>query len=492
MTHFTHENAFLKQFHVFDNETFMTLTTRFAPSPTGYLHVGGARTALYSWLYAQKNGGDFILRIEDTDLERSTQASVDAIMDGMSWLNLEWTHGPYFQSKRFDRYKEVIEQLIESGHAYRCFSSAEEVEAMREQAKAEGGVEKYNGLWRDRTDHPSDKPFVIRFKNPIDGDVVIKDMVKGDITISNEQLDDLIIARSDGTPTYNLTVVVDDWDMNVTHVVRGDDHISNTPKQINIFKALGATLPEFAHIPMILGDDGKRLSKRHGAVSVMQYRDDGYLPEALLNYLVRLGWSHGDKEIFSREEMIELFDLKDCNRAPSGFNTDKLIWVNQHYMKTMDPEYVASHLAWHMNEQGINVDNGPALAELVKIQAGRVKTLKEMAEISRYFYEDFDELDPKAVKKHLRPVVKEPLILVKAKLAALAEWKPELIHAAINDTAEELAVGMGKVGMPLRVAATGGGNSPSLDVTLALLDKDKVLARIDFALAVVEQRIANS
>jgi glutamyl-tRNA synthetase len=492
VTHFTHENAFLKQFHVFDNETFMTLTTRFAPSPTGYLHVGGARTALYSWLYAQKNGGDFILRIEDTDLERSTQASVDAIMDGMSWLNLEWTHGPYFQTKRFDRYKEVIEQLIESGHAYRCFSSAEEVEAMREQAKAEGGVEKYNGLWRDRTDHPSDKPFVIRFKNPIDGDVVIKDMVKGDITISNEQLDDLIIARSDGTPTYNLTVVVDDWDMNVTHVVRGDDHISNTPKQINIFKALGATLPEFAHIPMILGDDGKRLSKRHGAVSVMQYRDDGYLPEALLNYLVRLGWSHGDKEIFSREDMIELFDLKDCNRAPSGFNTDKLIWVNQHYMKTMDPEYVASHLAWHMNEQGINVDNGPALAELVKIQADRVKTLKEMAEISRYFYEDFDELDPKAVKKHLRPVVKEPLILVKAKLAALAEWKPELIHAAINDTAEELAVGMGKVGMPLRVAATGGGNSPSLDVTLALLDKDKVLARIDFALAVVEQRIANS
>jgi len=470
----------------------MTLTTRFAPSPTGYLHVGGARTALYSWLYAQKNGGDFILRIEDTDVERSTQASVDAIMDGMSWLNLEWTHGPYYQTKRFERYKEVIEQLLDSGNAYRCFSSAEDVEAMREQAKAEGGVEKYNGLWRDRTDHPADEPFVIRFKNPIDGDVVIKDMVKGDITISNEQLDDLIIARSDGTPTYNLTVVVDDWDMNVTHVVRGDDHISNTPKQINIFKALGATLPEFAHIPMILGDDGKRLSKRHGAVSVMQYRDDGYLPEALLNYLVRLGWSHGDKEIFSREEMVELFDLKDCNRAPSGFNTDKLIWVNQHYMKTMDPEYVASHLAWHMKEQGINVDNGPALAELVKIQADRVKTLKEMAEISRYFYEDFDELDAKAVKKHLRPVVKEPLILVKAKLAALTEWKAELIHAAINDTAEELTVGMGKVGMPLRVAATGGGNSPSLDITLALLDKDKVLARIDFALALVEQRIANS
>jgi glutamyl-tRNA synthetase len=468
----------------------MTLTTRFAPSPTGYLHVGGARTALYSWLYAQKNGGDFILRIEDTDIERSTQASVDAIMDGMNWLNLEWTHGPYFQTKRFDRYKEVIEQLLASGNAYRCYSTSEEVDAMREEAKAKGEIEKYNGFWRERTDHPTDKPFAIRFKNPLDGNVVINDMVKGDITISNEQLDDLIIARSDGTPTYNLTVVVDDWDMKVTHVVRGDDHISNTPKQINILKALGADLPEYAHIPMILGDDGKRLSKRHGAVSVMQYRDDGYLPEALLNYLVRLGWSHGDKEIFSREEMIELFDLKDCNRAPSGFNTDKLIWVNQHYMKTLAPEYVAEHLAWHMNDQGINTDNGPALAEIVKIQADRVKTLKEMAEISRYFFEDFSELDAKAVKKHLRPVVKEPLLLVKEKLAALTDWQPELIHAAINDTAEELEVGMGKVGMPLRVAATGGGNSPSLDITLALLDRSKVLERIDQAIVVVEARIA--
>ena len=470
----------------------MTLTTRFAPSPTGYLHVGGARTALYSWLYAKKNGGNFILRIEDTDLERSTQASVDAIMDGMNWLNLDWTHGPYFQTKCFDRYKEVIEQLLASGNAYRCYSTAEEVDVMREEAKAKGGIEKYNGLWRDRTDHPTDKPFVIRFKNPLDGDVVIKDMVKGDITISNEQLDDLIIARSDGTPTYNLTVVVDDWDMKVSHVVRGDDHISNTPKQINILNALGADIPEYAHIPMILGDDGKRLSKRHGAVGVMQYRDDGYLPEALLNYLVRLGWSHGDKEIFSREEMIELFDLKDCNRSASGFNSDKLIRVNQHYMKTMDPEYVAEHLAWHMKDQGIDTTNGPALSEVVKIQADRVKTLKEMAQISRYFYEDFTELDAKAVKKHLRPVVKEPMMLVKQKLAALTDWSPEPIHAAINDTATELELGMGKVGMPLRVAATGGGNSPSLDITMALLDQKKVLERIDQALVVVEARIAAS
>jgi glutamyl-tRNA synthetase len=470
----------------------MSLTTRFAPSSTGYLHVGGARTALYSWLYAQKNGGDFILRIEDTDIERSTQESVDAIIDGMNWLNLEWTHGPYFQTERFDRYKEVIAQLLASGHAYRCYSTAEEVEEMREQARVNGEKEKYNGLWRDRKDYPDNKPFVIRFKNPLDGNVIIKDMVKGDITIANEELDDLVIARSDGTPTYNLTVVVDDWDMKVTHVVRGDDHISNTPKQINIFAALGANIPEFAHIPMILGDDGKRLSKRHGAVGVMQYRDDGYLPEALLNYLVRLGWSHGDQEIFTREEMIELFDLKDCNRAASGFNTDKLIWVNQHYMKTLDPNYVAKHLAWHMEDQGINIENGPSLTEIVKIQADRVKTLKEMAQISRYFYQDFTELDATAVKKHLRPVVKEPLTLVKAKLAALTQWSPENIHAAINNTATELEVGMGKVGMPLRVAATGGGNSPSLDITLALLDKDKVLHRIDQALVVVENRIANN
>ncbi|WDE01276.1 glutamate--tRNA ligase [Thalassomonas actiniarum] len=470
----------------------MTLTTRFAPSPTGYLHVGGARTALYSWLYAKKNGGDFILRIEDTDLERSTQASVDAIMDGMNWLNLDWTHGPYFQTKRFDRYKEVIDQLIETGHAYRCYCTAEEVEAMREEARAKGENERYNGMWRERTDYPADKPYVIRFKNPLEGDVVIKDAVKGEIVIANKELDDLIIARSDGSPTYNLTVVVDDWDMKVSHVVRGDDHVNNTPRQINILNALGAPLPVYAHIPMILGDDGKRLSKRHGAVSVMQYRDDGYLPEALLNYLVRLGWSHGDQEIFSREEMIELFDLTGCNRAPSAFNTEKLIWVNQHYMKTMDAEYVASHLAWHMEDQGISTDNGPALAEIVKVQADRVKTLKEMAQISRYFYQDFTEFDAAAGKKHLRPVAKEPLELVKAKLSALESWQGDAIHEVINATAEELELGMGKVGMPLRVAATGAGNSPSLDITLALMDKDKVLARIDMALAFIEERIANS
>ncbi|QDP01589.1 glutamate--tRNA ligase [Thalassotalea sp. PS06] len=466
----------------------MTLTTRFAPSPTGYLHVGGARTALYSWLFAKKNGGDFVLRIEDTDLERSTQASVDAIMDGMNWLNLDWNLGPYFQTKRFDRYKEVIQQLIDNGQAYRCYCTPEEVEAMREEQRAKGEKPRYNGMWRDRTDYPEDKPYVIRFKNPLDGSVIIEDLVKGNIEISNQELDDLIIARSDGSPTYNLTVVVDDWDMKITHVIRGDDHVNNTPRQINILNALGAPLPKYAHIPMILGDDGKRLSKRHGAVGVMQYRDDGYLPEALLNYLVRLGWSHGDQEIFSREEMIELFDLSGCNRAPSAFNTEKLIWVNQHYMKSLDPEYVASHLQWHMNEQGINTDNGPALSDVVKVQADRVKTLKEMAQISRYFYEEYQEFDEKAAKKHLRGVAKEPLELVKAKLAAISDWTPENIQAAINGTAEELEVGMGKVGMPLRVASTGGGNSPSLDVTLALLEPAQVQTRIEKAIAFIDAR----
>ena len=467
-------------------------TTRFAPSPTGYLHVGGARTALYSWLFARKQGGDFVLRIEDTDLERSTQESVDAILEGMTWLGLDYDKGPYYQTKRFDRYKEVIAQLLESGHAYRCYCTPEEVDAMREEAMAKGEKPRYNGLWRDRTDYPEDKPYVIRFKNPLDGSVLIEDMIKGDIEIANTELDDLIIARSDGTPTYNLTVVVDDWDMQMTHVIRGDDHINNTPRQINILKALGAPVPKYAHVPMILGDDGKRLSKRHGAVSVMQYREQGYLPQALINYLVRLGWSHGDQEIFSVDELKELFSLDSCNRAPSAFNTDKLIWLNQHYIKSLPASEVASHLEWHMQDQKLDFSAGPSLEQLIAIQGDRVKTLKEMVEISRYFYEEYEALDEKAAKKHLRPVAKAPLELVKDKLAGLDSWTPEAIHAAIQGTADELELGMGKVGMPLRVAVTGSGNSPSLDVTLELIAKDKVLARIDRALAYIAEREAQA
>ncbi len=466
----------------------MSVVTRFAPSPTGYLHVGGARTALYSWLLAKKNGGEFVLRIEDTDIERSTEEAKQAILDGMQWLGLTWDTGPIYQTDRFDRYKVLIQQLLDEGKAYKCFMPAEELDAIREGQKERGEKPRYPGTWRDRTDHPEGQPFVIRFKNPLEGKVVIKDHVRGTIEISNTELDDLIIQRSDGTPTYNFCVVVDDWDMGITHVVRGEDHINNTPRQINILEALGAPVPEYAHVSMILGDDGKKLSKRHGAVSVMQYRDDGYLPQAVMNYLVRLGWSHGDQEIFSQEEMINLFNLDAIGQSASAFNTEKLIWLNQHYIKSMPAEEVAEHAIWHFEQLGVDVSNGPALTDVIGVQADRVKTLKELAGISTYFYQDYTDFDEKAAKKHLRPVAKEALALVKEKLLALDEWSPESIQTAINATAEELEVGMGKVGMPLRVAVTGGGNSPSLDITLNLIPKDKVGERIDKALTFIANR----
>ncbi len=466
----------------------MSVVTRFAPSPTGYLHVGGARTALYSWLYAKSQGGEFVLRIEDTDIERSTEEAKQAILDGMEWLGLTWDKGPYYQTERFDRYKAIIQTMLEEGKAYKCFMPAEELDAIREQQKENGEKPRYPGTWRDRTDHPQGHPYVIRFKNPLEGSVVFDDHVRGRIEISNTELDDLIIQRSDGTPTYNFCVVVDDWDMGISHVVRGEDHINNTPRQINILKALGAPVPEYAHVSMILGDDGKKLSKRHGAVSVMQYRDDGYLPQAVKNYLVRLGWAHGDQEIFSEQEMIELFSLDAIGQSASAFNTEKLVWLNQHYIKSLPAEEVASHASWHFEQQGISLENGPALTDVIAIQADRVKTLKELAQISAYFYQDYEEFDANAAKKHLRPVAKEALELVQQKLAAISDWNPQTIQAAINDTAEELGVGMGKVGMPLRVAATGSGNSPSLDVTLNLLSQDKIVERINKALTFIANR----
>jgi len=409
----------------------------------------------------------------------------------MQWLGLDWDDGPYYQTKRFDRYKELIQQLLDEGKAYKCFMPAAELDKIREEQMAKGEKPRYPGTWRERTDHPEGQPYAIRFKNPLEGKVIINDHIRGKIEIANSELDDLIIQRSDGTPTYNFCVVVDDWDMGITHVVRGEDHINNTPRQINILQALGAPVPEYAHVSMILGDDGKKLSKRHGAVSVMQYRDDGYLPQALLNYLVRLGWSHGDQEIFSKEEMIELFNLDAISSSASAFNTDKLIWLNQHYMKTLPASEVAEHLKWHFEQLGVNTDNGPALEEVIAIQAERVKTLKELAQISQYFYQEYEEFDAGAAKKHLRPVAKDALELVATKLAAVEEWQPENIQAAINNTAEELGVGMGKVGMPLRVAVTGSGNSPSLDVTLNLLNKQQIAQRIDKALKFIADRQNN-
>lgn len=469
----------------------MKIKTRFAPSPTGYLHVGGARTALYSWLYARNLGGEFVLRIEDTDLERSTQAAIDAIMDGMNWLNLDWDEGPYFQTKRFDRYNAVIDQMLENGTAYKCYCSKERLEALREEQMANNEKPRYDGRCRGSHEHhAADEPCVVRFSNPQDGSVIFDDQIRGPIEFSNLELDDLIIRRTDGAPTYNFCVVIDDWDMEITHVIRGEDHINNTPRQINILKALGAPVPVYAHVSMILGDDGKKLSKRHGAVGVMQYRDDGYLPEALLNYLVRLGWSHGDQEIFSVDEMKSMFSLDNVSKSASAFNTEKLQWLNHHYINSLPPEYVATHLQWHIEQQGIETRNGPELADLVKLLGERCKTLKEMAESCHYFYQDFTEFDEAAAKKHLRPVARQPLEAVRANLAAITVWTPENVHNAIQGTADQLGVGMGKVGMPLRVAVTGAGMSPGMDVTVHAIGQSRTLSRIDKALDYIAEREA--
>lgn len=465
----------------------MTTVTRFAPSPTGYLHVGGARTALYSWLVARAANGKFVLRIEDTDRERSTDEAIDAIFAGMEWLGLNYDEKPVYQTQRFERYKEFIDQLLEQDKAYKCYCSVERLDAMREEQMAAGQKPRYDGKCRGAEEQVG-QPYVIRFKNPQQGSVVFEDHIRGRIEISNQELDDLIIARTDGSPTYNFCVVIDDWEMGITHVVRGEDHINNTPRQINILQALGAPVPEYAHVSMILGDDGKKLSKRHGAVSVMEYRDRGYLPQALLNYLVRLGWSHGDQEVFSVDEMINLFRLSDVNKAASAFNTEKLNWLNQHYMKTLPVEEVAEALAWHFGQLGIDTSHGPALTEIVKLQAERVKTLQEMAEISVYFYQPVTEFEPGAAKKHLRPVAGAPLALVRDKLRDLSTWQATEIQSAIQATCEELDIGMGKVGMPLRVAVSGGGNSPSLDATLAALPQAVAIERIGLALQYIEQR----
>lgn len=467
----------------------MKIKTRFAPSPTGYLHVGGARTALYSWLYARHNQGDFVLRIEDTDLERSTPEAIEAIMDGMNWLSLNWDEGPYYQTKRFDRYNQVIDQMLEADTAYRCYCSRERLEALREQQMEAGEKPRYDGCCRDTEHgHTPDEPHVVRFRNPQEGSVIFDDQIRGPIEFSNQELDDLIIRRTDGSPTYNFCVVVDDWDMGITHVIRGEDHINNTPRQINILKAIGAEVPIYAHVSMILGDDGKKLSKRHGAVGVMQYRDDGFLPEALLNYLVRMGWAHGDQEIFSVDEMVQLFQLDAVSKSASAFNTEKLLWLNHHYITTLAPEYVATQLQWHIDQQQIDTRTGPELAKLVTLLGDRCKTLKEMAETCRYFYEDFNEFDADAAKKHLRPVARQPLELISAKLAALTEWTTEAIHNAIEQTAAELQVGMGKVGMPLRVAVTGAGQSPALDVTVEAIGQQRSVNRIAQALAFISER----
>jgi glutamyl-tRNA synthetase len=467
----------------------MTVRTRFAPSPTGYLHVGGTRTALFSYLFARKHGGAFVLRIEDTDLERSAPESVNAILESMAWLGLEYDEGPFFQTKRFDRYNAVIDDLMAKGLAYRCNCSKERLDALRDEQMAKKTKPRYDGHCRGLSIDP-EEPHVIRFRNPNDGDVLVDDLIRGKVLISNHELDDLIIRRSDGSPTYNLTVVVDDADMEITHVIRGDDHLNNTPRQINILRALGREPPRYAHVPMILGEDGARLSKRHGAVSVIAYRDQGFLPEALLNYLVRLGWSHGDQEIFSLDDMIQLFDIAQVNKAASSFDRDKLLWLNQYYLQHADPGRIARLLSPHMGRLNVDPAAGPDLLEVVQAQQGRAKTLVELAEISAFAYKDFDAYDEQAAKKHLRSAAREPLERMRAELEMLAleDWEPEALERTVERVASALGVKMGKVAQPLRVAIVGRAASPGIDVTLRLAGKDATLRRIDKALAFIRER----
>lgn len=454
------------------------IRTRFAPSPTGYLHIGGARTALFSWAFARRHGGQFILRIEDTDLERSTEASTQAILDGMSWLGLDYDEGPFYQMKRLARYREVVEDLLRQGHAYYCYASKEELEALRESQRARGEKPRYDGRWRDsKATPPAGVKPVIRFKTPLDGEVTFNDLVKGPITVANSELDDLVLMRADGVPTYNFGVVVDDLDMNITHVIRGDDHVNNTPRQINIMRALGAALPEFAHVPMILGSDGERLSKRHGAVSVMQYRDEGYLPEALVNYLARLGWSHGDEELFSREQLVEWFDLAHISRSPARFNPEKLDWLNQQYLKSADDARLAELVRPLLAEREAAPGPGsPDLAAVVALLKGRAGLLPEIADAAVYFYRPL-HASPELKAQHLTDASR-PVLRTLAQRLADVTWDVPSIGALLKAVAAEHGLKMGQVGMPVRVAVCGTTQTPSLDATLHLLGRDTVMARL--------------
>lgn len=454
------------------------LRVRFAPSPTGTLHIGGARTALFNFLLARKEGGTFVLRIEDTDVARSTQESVDAILDAMSWLGFSCDEGPIYQSDRFDLYREKIEQLVAEGKAYRCYCSQEELDQKRERAQAKGLKPKYDGTCRNRTDQPENAPYVIRFRSPLEGETSFVDKVKGTITFSNDELDDVIIQRTDGTPTYNFVVVVDDATMNINLVMRGDDHINNTPRQIVMYQALGYPVPDFAHVPMILGSDKARLSKRHGATSVMAYRDMGYLPEAMVNYLVRLGWSHGDDEIFSMDELLHKFSLDNVGRSASVFNPEKLLWLNAHYIKTGEPGKIANLLKWYMDKAGIDTDEGPDLVEAVKTLQERARTMLEMVDAARFYYADEIEIDPAAAAKFLTADKKEILATVITHLQSMEKADEESIGTAFKQVMEETGLKLGKIGPAVRVALTGSTSSPGIFEVIAVLGIEESCRRI--------------
>lgn len=454
--------------------------TRFAPSPTGYLHVGGARTALFNWAFARHHGGQFILRIEDTDQERSTEASVQAILEGMQWLNLDWDEGPFYQMQRLGRYQEVAELLLKNGHAYWCYASKEALDAMRDAQRARGEKPRYDGRWRHGGVPPAGVKPVLRFKNPEAGEVVWQDLVKGEIRIANAELDDLVLMRADGVPTYNFGVVVDDLDMGMTHVIRGDDHVNNTPRQINLYRAIGADCPLFGHVPMILGPDGERLSKRHGAVSVTQYRDEGFLPQALLNYLARLGWSHGDDEIFSAEQLKGWFALDHISRSPARFDGEKLLWLNQHYLKEMSKETLAELLAPLLIERGCDLAGGPDLTLVADLLRARAHLLPEMADAAVYFYRQLNPR-PDDVATHLTPVALALLEAVRTSLADVA-WTPEALSGLLKEIAKAHGVKMGQIGVPMRVAVCGEAQTPSIDQVLSLLGREEVLRRLSATL----------
>ncbi len=459
----------------------MSIRTRFAPSPTGYLHIGGARTALFSWAYARKLGGTFILRIEDTDLERSSQESVDAILQGMSWMNMDYDEGPFYQMQRMERYKEVLAQMIEEGKAYYCYTTPEELDAMRETQRANGEKPRYDGRWRPEQgkvlpDVPEDVRPVVRFRNPKSGVAAWDDMVKGRIVFENSELDDLIIARTDGTPTYNFCVVVDDLDMGITQVIRGDDHVNNTPRQINILKALGATIPQYAHVPMILGSDGERLSKRHGAVSVMQYAEDGFLPEALINYLARLGWSHGDEEIFSMQQFVEWFDLEHISKSAAQFNPEKLRWLNQHYIKQADNARLVPLVETQLAARGLVVSDTPRLEEVIALYKGRVATLVELADEAEVFYVEVHPAQ-ELLDAHLLPEVL-PVLRELAERFADVAWEAPALAVLIKEILIKHGLKMPKLAMPLRVMLVGQTHTPSVDAVLTLFSREAVLSRI--------------
>ncbi|MGO9930450.1 MAG: glutamate--tRNA ligase [Steroidobacteraceae bacterium] len=460
----------------------MTVRTRFAPSPTGFLHIGGLRTALFCWLYARHHAGEFILRIEDTDLERSTALAIQQILDGLEWAGLVHDEGPFYQTKRFQRYKEVIEEMLATGSAYRCYCSREELEQMRAEQAARGEKPRYDGRWRERTDSLPGVSPVVRFKNPLAGEVVVDDIVHGRVIFQNAELDDLIIARSDGTPTYNFCVVVDDMDMQITHVIRGDDHLNNTPRQLNMLLALGAAPPVYAHLPMILGSDGAKLSKRHGAVSVLQYRDEGFLPEAVLNYLVRLGWSHGDQEIFTIEDMVQLFDIRDVNKSASAFNAEKLAWLNQQHMMRVPAGRIVPVLRWQLEQDGIHAADDSQLEAIVVSQRERAKTVREMAMNSAFFFRPPLSYDEKAVRKHVTGDALELLVHTAEELNQLQDWSAPAIHGLISALAVAKGVSLGKLAQPIRLAVCGGTVSPPIDATLAILGKDEALSRLAVAL----------